>query len=66
MTVDEYRACIKSLGLTPCRPSFQGSTLHQTREHGIFQQVEDPDHLSPEERIAMIALIKLRMGIVDN
>lgn len=65
MTPDEYRACIRAFGLTPCGPSYQGSTLHQTRE-GHFQQVEDPDKYSPEDRASLIQLIKLRMGIGDN
>jgi hypothetical protein len=65
MTSDGYRAVIRSLGLTPCRPSFEGRTLHQTRT-GDFQHVPDPELLSPEEREATIALIKFRLGIVDT
>jgi hypothetical protein len=62
LTADEYRACIKGLGLTPCRPSFQDSTLHQTRD-GEFQQVPDAESLSPEGRTAMINLLKWRLNI---
>jgi len=65
VTPDEYRACIRALGLTPCRPSFQGSTLHQNRD-GLFQQIEDPENYSPEERASLIDLIKMRMGISDH
>jgi hypothetical protein len=54
MTPDGYRAAVKQrLGLTPCRPSCNHTTLHQTRD-GSFIQVPDPEFLSPEERVAMI------------
>jgi len=59
VTSDEYKAVIKSLGLTPCRPSFQGATLHQTRD-GDFQQVPDAESLSAEERVSMISMLKFR------
>jgi hypothetical protein len=61
MTPDDYRAAVRTSGLKPCKPSFQGSTLHEKRD-GEFQQVPDPEHLSPEERVAMIAVIKTRLG----
>lgn len=65
MTDDGYRAIIKSLGLTPCRASFDGKTLHQDRE-GHFQQVPDPDQVAAEERDGVIQFIKWRMGIADH
>ena len=65
MTSDDYRACIKSFGLTPCKPSFLGSTLHQSRD-GLFHQVPDPEGYTDEERDELIALVKLRIGIIDN
>jgi len=60
MTVDGYRAAVRALGLTPCRPSFNQTTLHQTRD-GNFIQVADPEHLSPDERTAMIGHLKLQV-----
>jgi hypothetical protein len=65
MTSDDYRAIIKSLGLTPCRPSFDGKTLHQDRD-GHFQQVPDPEFLATEERRSVIEVIKWRMGITEH
>jgi hypothetical protein len=62
VTSDEYRAAVRGLGLTPCRPSFNGSTLHQTRDGG-FQQVPNPEILSEVERPSMIALITWRLGV---
>jgi hypothetical protein len=61
MTPDEYKAVVDAVGLTPCKPPFQGSTLHKTRD-GKFQQVPNPEHLSPDERVAIIAVIKARVG----
>jgi hypothetical protein len=37
MTTEEYKATIEAMGLAPCKDSFQGSTLHKTRD-GNFQQ----------------------------
>jgi hypothetical protein len=55
------------MGLTPCRPSFEGQTLHQGREgpHD-FQQVPDAETMTPDERAAMIILIKGFRNIRDN
>jgi hypothetical protein len=61
MTTEEYKAAIEAAGLAPCKAPFQGSTLHKTRD-GYFQQVPNPEHLSPDERSAMIAVIKARVG----
>jgi hypothetical protein len=60
MTVEEYRARIRALGLTPCRASFNQSTLHQTRE-GELRQVPDPEPLSPGERDSVFALVRFRL-----
>lgn len=65
MTCDDYRAVVRSLGLTACRPSFQGNTVHQDRDGG-FIQVEDPESLSEEERVAALGMLKFRLGIIDN
>jgi hypothetical protein len=61
MTPDEYRAAVTASGLTPRKPSLQGGTLHATR-NGDFYQVPDPEQLKPEERVAMIAVIKAWLG----
>ena len=65
MTSEGYRAIIRSLGLVPCRPSHDGKTLHSTRD-GDFQQVLDPEPLTPDERAGAIDLLKWRMGITDH
>ena len=65
MSPQDYRAYIKSFGLSPCKASFEGKTLHQTRE-GQFQQVPDPESLSLDERDATIALLKSRLMITDQ
>jgi hypothetical protein len=61
MTPEQYKAAIETVGLAPCRPSSQGSTLHKTRG-GKFQQVPNPEDLSPHERAAIISVINMRLG----
>lgn len=65
MSPDEYRAAIKALGLTPCKPSYQGHTLHQTRDNEL-QQVRDPEGLTPEERVAAIEFLKWLLDITTH
>lgn len=65
MNCDEYRAIVRQIGLTPMRPSSQGSTVHQSRD-GILIQVEDPEHLTPEKRAAVLDMLKFRLGITFN
>ena len=60
MTLDGYRAMVKSLGLTPCRPSVNRHTLHRDGDGHIYR-VPDPEHLSPEERSKMIDLLRTRL-----
>ena len=58
MTPDGYRAVIREeFGMTPYRPSHDGKTLHVTRE-GDYRQIPDPEPLSPEEREAVIELLR--------
>lgn len=57
MTPQQYRARIKSWGLTPCRPSRDGKTLHVTRT-GDFRHVPDPEGLTPEESEAVLELME--------
>jgi hypothetical protein len=63
MTPEEYKAAIDAAGRSPCKPPFQGSTLHKTRD-GKFQQVPNPEHLSPDERVEIIAVINA--ALVDQ
>lgn len=65
MTPDEYRACIKAFGLTPVKPSYEGSTLHVDRD-GQHTLIPNPETLDEDERRSMIDLIKLRLGIPTN
>lgn len=62
LTADDYRTCIRGFGLTPVKASYEGSTLHVDRE-GQHHLIPDPDTLSPDERPAMIDLIKWKLGI---
>jgi hypothetical protein len=62
MTEDGYRTAVRSLGLTPCKPSFNRHTIH-TDGSNNFYRVPDPEHLTPEERIKMIELLMTRMGL---
>ena len=64
MTPNEYRAAIRDLGLTPCKSSYNGSTLHETRDR-LYQQVPDPETLLPNERADAIALIKWRLTFLE-
>lgn len=65
MTIDGYYACLSAWGLTKCRPSYEGSTLYQTRD-GDFTTIPDPESLSAEERRDFLDLVKVRMGITDH
>jgi hypothetical protein len=56
MTSQAYRAAIRALGYTPVKPSYDGATLRD----GMHTVIPDPDGLSPEEREAFIALLKIR------
>lgn len=67
MTPDGFRAIVRSMGLEPCRPPHDGKTLHKGREGpNDFQQVPDPEGLTPQEREDVIKLIKFLRGIRDN
>ena len=62
MTSDEYRAKIKAYELTPVKPSYDGSTLHQGRS-GEATLVPNPETMNAEERASMIELIMTRLGM---
>lgn len=61
MTVEDYRARVKAWGLTPCRPSVNRHTIHQTRD-GSFIRVPDPEYLAEEEREPVLDLMCLQHG----
>lgn len=65
MSPDEYRACIRALGLTPTKPSYEGSTLHVDR-NGDHTLIPDAESMPPEQRVAMIQIIKVRLGISNH
>ncbi|MEK9751765.1 MAG: hypothetical protein VW338_00940 [Rhodospirillaceae bacterium] len=65
MTADEYRDCLRAMGLTPAKPSYDGATLHQDAA-GQFTSIPNPEQLSPEERLSMIDLIRTRLGITNH
>ena len=64
-TSEGYRGTVRAWGLTPCAPSNGYSTLHQTRENDIVQ-VPDPDPLTPEQRVAALEALKMKLGIKDR
>jgi len=53
VTVDQYKAIIRQLGLTPARPSSGKHTLHQGRDGNLYP-IRDPEMLSPDQRQAAI------------
>lgn len=65
MTPDDYRACLKAIGLTPIKPTYDGSTLHRDRD-GFISSIPDPETMNQQEREAFIRLLKNRMGITDH
>jgi hypothetical protein len=65
VTADDYRACLKSFGLTPAKKSYDGSTLHVDRD-GAFHTIPDAESLDEIERIAFINLLRIRLGILPN
>jgi len=65
VTPEEYQAAIKSLGLTPAKPSYQGATLHRDRD-GMHHSIPDPLQLSTEERADFINLVQTRMGLTHH
>lgn len=60
MTIDEYKAQVRAMGLTPRRPSYIGATIHEDRD-GQMHSIPDPEGLSEEERKDMIGLIRMRL-----
>lgn len=65
MTAGEYRTCLRALGLTPMKPSYEGSTLHQDGE-GFVYSIPDAETMSMDERKAFLSLLKARMGVSDH
>lgn len=47
------------------KPSYEGSTLHQSRD-GIIATIPDPETMNAAERKAFLQLFKLRQGITDH
>ena len=64
-TSDGYRALVRAYGCTPMRPSNGYSTLHQTRENDIVE-IPDPEPLTPAQRKAALAALRLKLGIRDQ
>ena len=60
MTVDEYRAIIRRLGLTPTNvPGVFRSTS------GDVHNVPDPQRYTPEQRVELIERLKASMGVFE-
>jgi hypothetical protein len=61
MTVDEYYAAIRRLGLRPTKvPTvYVTSTME-------YHNVPEPHHMTPEQRAETIEYLKGRLGISDR
>lgn len=60
MTVEEYWACVRELGLkNPQRASPDLDYIATTRDHQVAH-VTDPERLTPEQRMAVCALLRQR------
>jgi hypothetical protein len=58
MTVDEFRAAVRQLGL---RPSNVGTVYLDAR--GTPYHVQDPGPLPPQVRLALIQKLRALMGV---
>lgn len=56
MTESQFKAELKSLGLTPFKASYDGASLYQDRD-GEFRNIPDADQLLPSERQDFIELL---------
>jgi hypothetical protein len=66
MTIEDYWAAVKALGLRGrTRGSLELDYLCTTRE-GQVTQVTDPERLDAEGREAVISLLRQRHGGYDN
>ncbi len=61
LTSQDYRAEIRSLGMTPVRPSYQGATIYVDRD-GQHHSIPDADSLSPGRRRAFLDLLRSRLN----
>lgn len=65
-TIQGYRSAVRNwLGLTPCKPSSGGHTVHMTRD-GHYVSVADPEGMSPQERAAFLEVLRFSLGITDD
>lgn len=66
MTASEYRTLIQQWGLTAIPNGRYGNeALHQDREGQVWR-ITDPETLSEDERDAMIAVYRRRLGIQNH
>jgi hypothetical protein len=59
VTVEQYRARIRGLGLQAVKPSRGRHTLHQGRD-GILYPIKDPEYMSPEQRLDAVEEYELQ------
>jgi hypothetical protein len=65
MTIGQYRAALRALGLTPARPSSGKHTLHQARD-GQLYPIRDPDDLDPDQRAAIMVYYRSEFASQSN
>jgi hypothetical protein len=62
MTVDEYWAAVKAMGLRNAHRGHPEFDFICTTRDGAATQVTDPERLDPDQRAAIIALLRRRHG----
>lgn len=65
MTIADYKALVRELGLTPMKPSCNGCTIHQWRD-GKPYSVPDPETMTEPQRKAALELLKTLLGIEQH
>ncbi|MFT3972011.1 MAG: hypothetical protein QM699_00595 [Amaricoccus sp.] len=64
MTIAEFKARLREMGLTPSVPIYAGGMVYEDRD-GQLHNVPDPSMLSPEEREEIIVVIARIIGFED-
>lgn len=61
MTVDEYHAKLRDLGLTRRQFTYEGGCIYEGRDK-LFYNIADPEPLDAAERMALIDLYSSIVG----
>lgn len=66
MTADEYRSVTRGWGLVPVPGARNGNDIMHSTRDGMFTYVPDPDTLSDDERVTVIDILRIRLGITNH